>query len=352
MANNISCDRNQSMAVFYDRHQKEVNWTDTQLVAVKCFGSLFCTFILVSNGLAVAAVVINRKFHFPFYYLLANLAASDFLAGIAYIYLMFNTGQVSRTLTVNMYFVRQGLLDISFSASLGNLLVIALERYVAIMSWKLHSGLTKRRVSLLIMFVWAVALFLAAVPSLGWNCLCNLEDCSALAPVFSKSYLIFWSLSNLVVFLVMVVIYTRMYAYVKRKTVALSPNTSLNRRRMPIKFIKTVMTILGAFVICWTPGLLILLLDGIDCKKCYVLKFKTWFLLLATLNSVMNPIIYSYKDKDMWRTIKNIICSLACLRHKGRPRNRQRSLKPHSDTLPIQEMGIESQCSVEERLQE
>lgn len=114
----------------------------------------------------------------------------------------------------------------------------------------------------------------------------------------------------------------------------------------------THFSLSGAFVICWTPGLVILLLDGINCQKCHVLKFKTWFLLLATLNSVMNPIIYSYKDKDMWRTIKNIICSLACLRHRGRPRNSQRGLKPHSDTLPIQEMGIESQCSVEEKLQD
>lgn len=76
---------------------------------------------------------------------------------------------------------------------------------------------------------------------------------------------------------------------------------------------------LGAFVICWTPGLIVLLLDGLNCEKCDVLKFKRWLLLLAVLNSVMNPIIYSYRDEEMWTTIKNL---MRCVRSGTR---RQRS---------------------------
>lgn len=63
----------------------------------------------------------------------------------------------------------------------------------------------------------------------------------------------------------------------------------------------------GAFVICWTPGLVVLLLDGLHCTQCHVTSFKRWLLLLAVLNSVMNPIIYSYKDEEMWLTFKNLL---------------------------------------------
>ncbi|XP_028818911.1 lysophosphatidic acid receptor 3 [Denticeps clupeoides] len=334
MARKNQCHFDELMGFFYNNSNtssSEDNWDTTQLIAVQCFGSIFCFFILMSNALVITAVITNRRFHYPFYYLLANLAASDFLAGIAYVYLMFNTGGISKKLTLKHYFIRQGLLDTSLSASLANLLVIALERYISVMNWKVHSNLTKRRVTLLIVLVWAISITMGAVPSLGWNCICSLEDCSTLAPIFSRSYLIFWSGSNLVLFLIMVLIYMRIYIYVRKKTSVLSPHTSgsINRKRTPMKLVKTVMVVLGAFVICWTPGLIVLLMDGLNCKACNVLKFKRLLLLLAVVNSVMNPIIYSYKDQEMWATLKNL---LRCVCNGTR---RQRSSK--ANARPSQE---------------
>ncbi|XP_074491314.1 lysophosphatidic acid receptor 3 [Sebastes fasciatus] len=344
MAQQNSCHYNESMEFFYHNIGAADKWDTTQLILVQVVGSLFCCFILVSNSMVIAAVITNKRFHYPFYYLLANLAASDFLAGIAYVYLMFNTGEVSRKLTVKGYFIRQGLLDISLSASLANLLVIALERYISVMNWKVHSNLTRRRVTLLIVLVWAISIFMGAVPSLGWNCICNLDKCSRLAPIFSQSYLIFWSVSNLVVFLVMVVIYLRIYTYVKRKTAMLTPHTgaSISRKRTPIKLIKTVMVVLGAFVICWTPGLVVLFLDGINCDRCKVMKLKRWLLLLAVANSVMNPCIYSYKDEEMWTTFKNL---MRCI---GNGTRRQRSTKANARPLSsTHETGISQPPSEE-----
>jgi len=64
---------------------------------------------------------------------------------------------------------------------------------------------------------------------------------------------------------------------------------------------------LGAFIICWTPGLVLLLLD-VCCPQCNVLAYEKFFLLLAEFNSAMNPIIYSYRDKEMSATFKQILC--------------------------------------------
>lgn len=63
----------------------------------------------------------------------------------------------------------------------------------------------------------------------------------------------------------------------------------------------------GAFIVCWTPGLVILLLD-VFCANCNVLTYEKFFLLLAEFNSAMNPIIYSYRDKEMSATFRQILC--------------------------------------------
>lgn len=246
------CHYDKRMDFFYNRSKTHTadEWSGTTLVIVLCFGTFFCLFIFISNSLVIAAVVKNKKFHFPFYYLLANLAAADFFAGIAYVFLMFNTGPVSKTLTVNRWFLRQGLLDTSLTASLANLLVIAVERHMSVVRMSVHSNLTKKRVTFFILLIWAIAIFMGAVPTLGWNCLCDISTCSSLAPIYSRSYLIFWTVSNLGVFFIMVVVYIRIYMYVQRKTNVLSPHTSgsMSRRRTPMKLMKTVMAVLGKVI--------------------------------------------------------------------------------------------------------
>lgn len=98
-------------------------------------------------------------------------------------------------------------------------------------------------------------------------------------------------------------------------------------------------------MICWTPGLVVLLLDGLKCKDCNLLKFKRWLLLLAVLNSVMNPIIYSYKDEEMWATIKNL---LRCVCNGTR---RQRSSRANiRATTSSTEMNTSLRASVEKKI--
>ncbi|KAK2107106.1 Lysophosphatidic acid receptor 3 [Saguinus oedipus] len=88
----------------------------------------------------------------------------------------------------------------------------------------------------------------------------------------------------------------------------------------------------GAFVVCWTPGLVVLLLDGLNCRQCGVQHVKRWFLLLALLNSVMNPIIYSYKDEDMYSTMKKMICCFSQENSERRPSRIPSTVLSRSDT--------------------
>lgn len=307
----VKCYYNESIAFYYNNSGKELKdtWT-TQSKLVATLGLMVSVMVIVANALVLIAIFKNRRFHFPIYYLLGNLAAADIFAGISYMYLMFHTGPRTHQLTVHTWLLRQGLLDTSLTASVANLLAIAAERHQTIFTMQLHSTMSNRRVFILITCIWLSSILMGSIPSMGWHCLCDIMTCSQMAPLYSRSYLIFWAVLNLTIFLIMVIFYGRIFIYVQKKTTRMSQHTSYQPRYKDtmINLMKTVVIILSAFVICWTPGLVVLLLDGVDCVTCNVLAVEKYFLLLAEINSVVNPIVYSYRDTEMRNTFRQILC--------------------------------------------
>lgn len=315
------CNYSHNVTFFYDWVGKAISeeWTTRDIVVIG-LGVTVCLIVVLANLMVMIAIFINRRFHFPIYYLLANMAAADLFAGIAYANLMLNTGPWTRTLTKKQWYIRGALIDISLTASVANLLAVAVERHQTIITMQLHSKMTKRRVLLLITGIWAVGILMGLVPSTFWNCECDLDDCSTVAPLYSRRFLIFWAVLNLLTFLIMVAMYTRIFIYVRYQSRYSSQHTSeIRHNQTVVSLMKTISMVLGAFVICWTPGLVTLLLDGLLGKKSHANAFEKFCLVIAECNSLVNPIIYSLRDDEMRRTFKSILCCL-CWRGRGQQR--------------------------------
>uniref|UniRef100_A0A8D0GJF9 Lysophosphatidic acid receptor 2 n=1 Tax=Sphenodon punctatus TaxID=8508 RepID=A0A8D0GJF9_SPHPU len=316
------CYYNETVGFFYNHSRKELSaeWR-TKDVLVVALGLTVSIIVLLTNLLVISAIVINKRFHYPIYYLLGNLAAADLFAGVAYMFLMFHTGPRTAQLSLKTWFVRQSLLDTSLTASVVNLLAIAVERHQTVFTMQLHSSMSNQRVMVLIGCIWVMALLLGLIPSYGWHCLCDLENCSRMAPLYSRSYLTFWAISNLFIFFIMLLVYAHIFVYVKRKITRMSKHTNFHPRyrETMINLIKTVTIILSAFVICWTPGQVVLLLDGLGCQSCNVLAVEKYFLLLAEINSLINAIVYSFRDNEMRSTFRRILCCLCYRRPKYVP---------------------------------
>ncbi|XP_074486892.1 lysophosphatidic acid receptor 2b [Sebastes fasciatus] len=314
-----NCYTSRNVSFFYNNSGKVISdhWRHRDYLIV-VLGMMVCFIVIFSNLLVIGAILKNRRFHFPIYYLLGNLALADLFSGVSYLHLMFHTGPWTSKLTKYRWFVRQGLIDTSLTASVLNLLAVAVERHQTIFQMQLHSKMSTRRVFVIMVFIWLVAIIMGLVPTMGWHCLCDLKNCSTMAPMYSRSYLVFWALLNLLTFSIMVAVYTRIFIYVRHKSKQMSQHTTQMRHRETVlNLMKTVSMILGFFVICWTPGLVVLLLDGLGCEKCKVLRYEKYFLVLAECNSFVNPIIYSFRDKDMRKTFREILCFL-CRRGKDR----------------------------------
>lgn len=115
---------------------------------------------------------------------------------------------------------------------------------------------------MLIVGVWVAALGLGLLPAHSWHCLCALDRCSRMAPLLSRSYLAVWALSSLLVFLLMVAVYTRIFFYVRRRVQRMAEHVSCHPRyrETTLSLVKTVVIILGK----WHPASPQLLQDFIE----------------------------------------------------------------------------------------
>ncbi|XP_016364953.1 sphingosine 1-phosphate receptor 5b [Sinocyclocheilus rhinocerous] len=283
-----------------------------------------CLFIVVENSVVLMAIWKNKKFHMPMYYLLGNLTLSDLLAGFTYMLNIVLSGPITLKLTPLLWFLREGGVFITLSASVISLLAIAIERYFTMLNTKPYHRAKRNRMFALIAASWVLSLLLGALPIMGWNCLHDLKWCSTVLPLYAKSYIFFCVFVFLTVLLAIVLLYTRIFHFVKSNT----QNPSCVQRKpyghRSLKYmalLKTVTIVVGAFIVCWMPLFVLLLMDFVcPVKTCPVLFKADYFLGVAITNSLINPVIYTLTSRDMRRAILKLLCRRCLMTKDGRVR--------------------------------
>ncbi|XP_032868030.1 sphingosine 1-phosphate receptor 2-like [Amblyraja radiata] len=273
---------------------------------------ILCSFIVLENLLVLVAICRYKKFHSAMFYFIGNLALSDMFAGITYIFNLAFSGAWTMRLTPLQWFFREGTMFIVLSASVLSLLAIAIERHAAIVKVKLYSSDKNSRMCLLIGSCWIASVLLGGLPIMGWNCLCHKSGCSTVLPLFSKNYILFCITLLSIILLSIVILYVRIYLIVRSSHCeTAAPQT--------LALLKTVTIVLGVFIVCWAPTFIILLLDfAYKWNECKILYKAEYFLGLATLNSAMNPIIYTLRSRDMRRAFLHILCCSSLMGKKAR----------------------------------
>ncbi|XP_067877395.1 sphingosine 1-phosphate receptor 5a [Heterodontus francisci] len=272
---------------------------------------IVCVFIILENLLVLIAIWKNSKFHKPMYYLLANLTLSDLLAGVAYVVNILLSGANTLKLTPVLWFLREGGVFITLTASVFSLLAIAVERHVTMVRMQLYSADKKCRTRLFVAADWSFSVFLGSLPIMGWNCIGNLSQCSTVLPLYSKSYILACILVFISILLAILILYVRIYRLVKCNSTVMGTTRSMVSRKCQkyLALLKTVTIVVGTFIACWLPLFVILLLD-VSCAvgTCWIIYKADYFLGLAMINSALNPIIYTLTSRDMRRAIVRLLC--------------------------------------------
>ncbi|NXO44135.1 S1PR4 protein, partial [Locustella ochotensis] len=275
------------------------------------FAVITCLIIL-ENLVVLLAVLRCLRARRWVYSCIASITLSDLLAGIAYLCNLCLSGSKTFQLSPPLWFLREGVLFVALAASTFSLLVTAVERYGAMVRPIAENEASKTlRLRGLIVSCWLLALVIGLLPLLGWNCLCDFRACSTLLPLYSKKYILFSVVMFSIILLGIIGLYISIFLLVQASS---KQSIFQHSRKRSQRLLKTVLIILGAFILCWSP-LFVLLLFDVFCETgaCSHLHNLHWPLALALLNSGVNPIIYSLRSVEVRRAVGSLLCC-CCVR--------------------------------------
>lgn len=254
---------------------------------------------------------------------LMNLAVTDL--GVGFLSLPFSlAASVEHFLLHKQWFCNlNGLFLVIFAvASVLTLTAISIQKYASVC----HSSraeFSKMNALYAILSIWTVATIFATGPIFGWSQYTFSKGGHQCAP-YSEStagriYSILLPLTGLLIPLItMLFCYSKLYWKTKvhirmlRDTKVVSIGHTRTRRHdlsvLESKLIRTLIIMMIAFIACWTPCIIFVVLKYFQVHT--PLALETTALVCSYGNSAVNPVLYAVRHRDFQRGFRKIIKKL------------------------------------------
>ncbi|XP_025074394.1 histamine H2 receptor isoform X1 [Pogonomyrmex barbatus] len=275
-------------------------------ILMDCF--LFIAIVL-GNVLTILAIAWARRLrNIISNYFILNLAVSDLLVGVTLPYHL--AFYVDKTLHHNkpICISRFVMISLACGGSIYNLIVIAIDRYVAIVHpLSYNRYVTRKRVLLVIVVAWMCTMGVSSIP-IYWNCF-DTSDVCELETVLPRFYIVAiqmpsFFLSWITMFLLYWKIWKEAHMHARRMNLSVVPNLVEKNDR---KSVQVVLLILGCFSICWFPYFVIACLRTFGWKTHSIMIWYKSTFALAIANSGMNPFIYAWKNTNFRKAFQKIL---------------------------------------------
>ena len=268
--------------------------------------------------IAIAIILTNGLVFFMFYkrkslcnssnYLLLGLAVCDFLTGAVSIpyYLIFSFQVVPPSMTDDFAYWMVILQTLVAVSAAYHILVITGEKYLAIIKPLKHHLVTKTMVFKVLVGIWVVSGFIAAVP-FAWR----------------ESQTHFWSVIHAVICLVivflvpyifMVYAYTAMFKAVSGRNRPSQHGSNKRRQKRKSNDRKCIIVfavMAAVYLCCWLPYFALMLTYKIkeftNSKDFAVVdKYTEPFVIIRFITSVTNPLLYTFFKRDIWFALRSL----------------------------------------------
>ncbi len=244
----------------------------------------------------------------PSYLFISSLALADTFASCFFTISFLDFHLYSQSDGPNIYLFKLGGVTMTFTGSVGSLLLTALDRYLCIYQASNYKVLlTRTRAKLAIALLWCVTIVISFLPLMGWRCTTKFDPpCSHLFPYVNHHYLAFWTGLQLMVLFLIIVAYILILWKANRHEAAMggpkSGRQSVKRQarmRMDIQLARTFSLILLILAVCWLPVLSFMM---VDVTMTLTNKQQRMFAFCSTLclvNSCVNPLLYALRCKEL-----------------------------------------------------
>ncbi|XP_061126047.1 polyphosphoinositide phosphatase isoform X3 [Syngnathus typhle] len=262
------------------------------------------TAIACENAIVVAIIIYTPALRTPMFALVGSLATADLLSGVGLVVnFVLRYAVPSQALSL----ATVGFLVASFAASIISLLAITVDRYLSLYdALAYYSEKTLQRTRAMLLATWGASLLLGLLPVLGWNCLRRPAACSVVRPL-TRGNLTLLAAAFFVIFALMLMLYLQICKIVWRHAhqIALQRHFFAASHYVATKKgVSTLAIVLGTFGASWLPFAVYCLVGEREYPPVYT--YAT--LLPATYNSMINPIIYAYRNAEIQRSIYLLLC--------------------------------------------
>ncbi|XP_038068554.1 tyramine receptor Ser-2-like [Patiria miniata] len=328
---------NNSLAVL-DTTSDDDDLPATVIVVASVCASGLALVTVVGNLLVITAYVKNKKLRSIANSFLVSLACADLLVGIVvipfYISLEFvNRGNWYLGQWACFFFFAFDVM--ACTASILHLCVVSADRYVAIVHPMTYPVKMTRRLACVLMLVaWGLSLCVSFPWMLYWNTIIPVSPelgnhCLLPSPVLYN--VASSGISFFVPATIIIVLYAKMFCVawqhsrrvqkgrlqvgngdgephqeamrIHRGGRAQQAQTELHRE---YRAAKTVGLVVGAFMVCWLPVFIIIVINpwcGEACKE--LRSYINW---LGFINSAVNPFIYAFTNLQFREAFASIVC--------------------------------------------
>jgi hypothetical protein len=297
---------------------------------------------LIGNVLVITIVFGGKKLRTNFNYLIVNMAVSDLLIPFIALPVMISReargelwlvdGPLGNALCKLCFF----LIDISPAVSVLTLVIIAVNRFIAIVfPVRVNSFNNRRNVKILILLTWfiAMALFSPFFYTFRLTHENGFTECKySWAPAFDEdsAYKTFIIINFVILFIIPLISIAVMYSIMLYKirqsslnvSTMLSDNRSRRYRDKQILYLS--IAIIMAFVLLWGPFYVFLLYKGLATTDLpYEELTDNIVFLLAWTNSVVNPLICIMFNGNFRQGLRRLCCKTFLTRKSVKTQSRR-----------------------------
>lgn len=303
-------------------------YSEASIIGQICFNIIIIIAALLGNTMVIVVVSSTRKLRKPTNYFIVSLAVSDILIVATIVpfhvhhYLNFMVWDLGRDVCVMWIFMD----FLSSAASTTNVALIAIDRFLALSyPFKYQRLVDGRRAAIVIFAVWCYAGGLSSLSLTEWSDDAELSHTPACLKIDRTFYLVVNLLGIFLPLVILVIAYSLVFNLAFRHALTIKTHSTAHydpkktnsgskldksaQTRMLIrelKATKTLMIVVGTFLVCWFPLFVIGLVQQ-HCQACIKENLSLlaqeiigiiFVYTLPRISSAANPIIYSVFNRE------------------------------------------------------